>query len=533
MIHLTAMYFNYFYQTPKYLLKGDYISYAIFLIIIVFSLPTLSIAGEYFVRKSLDLPHRITSYTNLLILIDNLSTTIITAICFCGVSVIILFRKWMKGNEILLKSEINSLKRFFELEQSNNPNIRYYIYVKGNISNIFVFPMLFMSLVQCIVADSSLVELLFNLQDETLSFICKSDNNKPLDKEALFLIRQRLELQYPDKYHIHRHLILQTVILAISVSIFFDAPDKLNLSLNRFYGWFSYYLFLNMLVYVNVYILFHRFLAKNKVIGYVISVILFTVFSMFVMTILQNLFYDIAVSHQQPSGMAIFLSITSSICTIFLFLGGISTLMLFKQWITDKQNISNLQVITFRSELGFLKSQINPHFLFNMINNANIMVDEDPKMTSHILKKLDDMLQYQFNNSTRDKASLKADIAFLTDFLDLEKVRRDHFEHAITVEGNIEDIEVPPLLFIPFVENAVKHNMGTNHSYVQIKYRMKNNRLLFECKNSKPLKPVKRGIGGLGLMNIKRRLALLFENNYTLDIVETETTYTVNLELTL
>lgn len=117
MIHLTAMYFNYFYQTPKYLLKGDYISYAIFLIIIVFSLPTLSIAGEYFVRKSLDLPHRITSYTNLLILIDNLSTTIITAICFCGVSVIILFRKWMEGNEEVsrmerehMKSELNKLK---------------------------------------------------------------------------------------------------------------------------------------------------------------------------------------------------------------------------------------------------------------------------------------------------------------------------------------------------------------------------------------------------------------------------------------
>lgn len=282
MIHLTAMYFNYFYQTPKYLLKGDYISYAIFLIIIVFSLPTLSIAGEYFVRKSLNLPHRITSYTNPLILIDNLSTTIITAICFCGVSVIILFRKWMKGNEevsrmerehmkselnklkgqiapaflsktlrnasslveskpqqtsnmlmqlgqllryqlydcnrerILLKSEINSLKRFFELEQSNNPNIRYYIYVKGNISNIFVFPMLFMSLVQCIVADSSLVELLFNLQDETLSFICKSDNNQPLDKDALFLIRQRLELQYPDKYS--WNINMETIEINIDIS---------------------------------------------------------------------------------------------------------------------------------------------------------------------------------------------------------------------------------------------------------------------------------------------------------------------------
>lgn len=117
---------------------------------------------------------------------------------------------------ILLKSEINSLKRFFELEQSNNPNIRYYIYVKGNISNIFVFPMLFMSLVQCIVADSSLVELLFNLQDETLSFICKSDNNQPLDKDALFLIRQRLELQYPDKYS--WNINMETIEINIDIS---------------------------------------------------------------------------------------------------------------------------------------------------------------------------------------------------------------------------------------------------------------------------------------------------------------------------
>lgn len=266
MVYLIAMYLNYFYLTPRYLLKGNYISYALFLIIIVFSLPTLSITGEYFVHKSLDLPHRITSYTNPLILIDNLSTTILTAICFCGVSVIMLFRKWMKGNEevdrmegehvkselnklkgqiapaflsktlrnasslvkskpqqtsdmlmrlgqllryqlydcnrerILLKSEINSLKRFFELEQSNNPDIRYYIHIEGNINNTFVSPMLFMSLIQCIIADSSLVELLFKLQDETLSFICKSDNNKPLDRDALSLIRQRLELQYPDKH---------------------------------------------------------------------------------------------------------------------------------------------------------------------------------------------------------------------------------------------------------------------------------------------------------------------------------------------
>ena len=283
-----------------------------------------------------------------------------------------------------------------------------------------------------------------------------------------------------DKYHIHRHIILQVVILAISVSIFFDAPDKLNISLNRFYGWISYFLFLNMLVYVNVYVLFPRFLAKNKVFAYTISVVLFTIFALFIMVILQELFYDIAVTHQQPSGVAIFLSIASSMCTILLFLGGISTLMLFKQWIISNRNINNLQIATSQSELNFLKSQINPHFLFNMINNANIMVDEDPKIASRILDKLDDMLQYQFNDSTQDKVLLKADIAFLSDFLDLEKVRRDHFEYTVTVEGNINDVEVPPLLFIPFVENAVKHNLDTNKSYVHLNFRLEDGRLFFE-----------------------------------------------------
>ena len=332
---------------------------------------------------------------------------------------------------------------------------------------------------------------------------------------------------------IHRHLVLQAVILAISFGVFFDAPDKLNLSLNRFYGWIGYYLFLSMLVYVNAYVLFPCFLAKNKVLGYVISVVLFTVFSMFIMTVLQDLFYDIAVSHGEPSGMAVFLSIASSVCTLFLFLGGISMLLLFKQWTIGRRNIGNLRVATSQSELYFLKSQINPHFLFNMINNANIMVDEDPKMASHILRKLDDMLQYQFNDSTRERVSLKADIAFLTDFLDLEKVRRDRFEYSITVEGNPEYIQVPPLLFIPFVENAIKHNRDANSSYVQIKYRTANDRLLFECENSKPPKPIKRDVGGLGLANIKRRLALLFGNDYVYDIVETETTYKVNLQIPL
>lgn len=265
--YLVAMYFNYFYLTPKLLLKGKYIAYTIALCAIVLLLPTLSIVGEYGVRNALDLPHRITSYTNPLILIDNLSATVITAVCFCGISAIILFREWMTGNQqvarlerehikselnklkgqiapaflsktlrnasssaelepqkasdmlmqlsqllryqlydagrdrILLKSEINFLTQFIELEQKTNPTIQYRIHIEGDINNTFVAPMLFISLIQYIITDSSLLDLFFKLEeDRTLTFVCKTDAEMSLNNDRFSLVKQRLELQYPDKY---------------------------------------------------------------------------------------------------------------------------------------------------------------------------------------------------------------------------------------------------------------------------------------------------------------------------------------------
>lgn len=279
--YLIAMYFNYFYLTPELLLKGKYIAYTITLYIIVLLLATLSIAGEYWVRNMLGLTHRITSYVNPLILIDNLSGSVITAICFCGISVIMLFHKWMTGNQhiaqlerehiqselnklkgqiapaflsktlrnasasaelepqktsgmlmqlaqllryqlydagrdkILLKSEINFLTRFIRLEQKNNPDIHYCIHTEGDINNMFVAPMLFISLVQCIITDNSMLDLSFRIGSRTLTFICKTDGKKPLNEDIFSLVRQRLELQYPNKYV----LILSPEMIELKINI--------------------------------------------------------------------------------------------------------------------------------------------------------------------------------------------------------------------------------------------------------------------------------------------------------------------------
>lgn len=281
-LYLAAMYFNFFYLTPKFLLKGKYTVYAIALCILVFLLPTLSIAGEYWVRNGFGLPHRITSYTNPLIWIDNLSASVITTICFCGVSVIMLFGKWMKGSQqvarlekehiqselnklkgqitpaflsktlrnasalavtepqktsamlmqlgqllryqlydagrerILLKSEIDFLTKYMALEQSNHPGIRYHIHTDGDMNAIFVAPMLFISLVQCVVTDSSMLDLLFTLRNDTLTFSCKSDGKKPFDTDAFSAVKQRLELQYPEKYTLTVHPATAELIINIA-----------------------------------------------------------------------------------------------------------------------------------------------------------------------------------------------------------------------------------------------------------------------------------------------------------------------------
>lgn len=336
------------------------------------------------------------------------------------------------------------------------------------------------------------------------------------------------------KYHTLRHVLLQLVILLIAIGNFFDAPDKLNLTADRLYSGLGYFAFLNMLVYFNAYVLFPRLLAKRKIFSYALTVTGFTLFALVIMMILQTLFYDVAAIHQEEtSAVAIFLSIASSLLAIFLFLGGITAILLFKQSVISQQRIHNLRKATSESELMFLKSQINPHFLFNMLNNANILIEEDPGMASYILLRLDELLRYQLNDSLQDKVNLKAEIQFLTNFLELEKTRRDNFSYRISQEGEMNDVEIAPLLFIPFVENAVKYNVtGNNQAYVNLSFCLQGGKLSFSCENPIGINTVTRKEkGGLGLTNIRRRLELLFGDDYLLKQTQTDEIYTVHLEL--
>lgn len=142
---------------------------------------------------------------------------------------------------------------------------------------------------------------------------------------------------------------------------------------------------------------------------------------------------------------------------------------LFQRWVFDSCRINEMEKRRLQSELDQLKNQINPHFLFNMLNNASVLTHKDPEKASQVLMKLSDLLRYQLYDSMRDKVLLTSDIHFLTNLLELEKIRRDRFEYMVSREGNISSIMIPPFLFVIFVENAVKHNLDAyNASFVQL-----------------------------------------------------------------
>ncbi|MBE9600007.1 sensor histidine kinase [Pedobacter sp. MC2016-24] len=295
------------------------------------------------------------------------------------------------------------------------------------------------------------------------------------------------------------------------------------------------FFFTLLLISLNLYVLIPVYLFKGRYLHYVFWVFVVIVCSFILYTILKAQLPELRIKpvKQDDDGyMADFLSLSMILCILCAATSG---LKLFQRWIKDNYRIVQLENIRMHTEMDFLKNQINPHFLFNMLNNSQVLIQTDPDRASEILIKLSDLLRYQLYDSGRQQVLLSADIRFLIHFLSLEKIRRDYFEFQVQQEGTEQAVLLPPLLFIPFVENAVKHNIqSVEGAFVQLSFKLIGRSLIFECRNPKPLSGhTLAEKGGLGLPNVKRRLELLYPGKYQLQLKEEPALYTVHLKLSL
>jgi sensor histidine kinase YesM len=330
------------------------------------------------------------------------------------------------------------------------------------------------------------------------------------------------------KFRIHRHL----AFILLLITLLLNAKDALTEPANTYIKIVAFFV-LSALFYVNMYYLIPRFIFRERYFAYGLWIVGLLVITMAIVFIaryyLQHFGSDVI---QSPSNVSKAVGISVSFCTT---IAAIVAVKLFQRSIVMSQRLNALETATMHSELEQLKNQINPHFLFNTLNNVNVLTQTDPTKASQILIRLSDLLHYQLYDSTMSRVLLTADIRFIEDFLNLEKIRRDVFDFDINLKGDLSGVLVPPLLFITFVENAVKHNLdAVNPSYVYISFELKENVLCFNCLNSKPVtSPSLNKKGGLGLANVKRRMELLFPNRHHLYIDDKKDQFNVELKLNI
>ncbi len=279
-------------------------------------------------------------------------------------------------------------------------------------------------------------------------------------------------------------------------------------------------------VYINLYILFPKFFLKNKIPTYLVLTFLTLFLNSFIIVLSDWSYYD---DLQDIATMMIGVIITTT--PILAMAVGIK---IFKNYIHTQDRVNELETTNLKTELEFLKNQMNPHFLFNSLNNIYVQSRKRPTEAPDSILQLSDLLRYQLYDCSQEKVPLTSEIKYIDNYLKLDALRKNGQAVNMEVLGNPNGQQVAPFLFIPFVENAVKHGIGTDTTaFLNIKFEVAPKNLEFTIENSKPKLPITHEDGGIGLANVQRRLELLYPDRHDLNIKDSEKTYEVNLSLEL
>ena len=196
------------------------------------------------------------------------------------------------------------------------------------------------------------------------------------------------------------------------------------------------------------------------------------------------------------------------------------------QKIIDQRNLEQ--------QMEYLKYQVNPHFFMNTLNNIHALVDIDPERAKTTIVELSKMMRHILYEGSKKLIPLTREVEFLNLYVQLMRLRYTRKVHInVDVPPQLPELKLPPLMLIIFVENAFKHGISyREESFIDIKVRVENKRLLFSCCNSKPTQVQRTNEkGGMGLQNVRQRLELLYDDDYTLDISDGEKTYEVKLDI--
>jgi sensor histidine kinase YesM len=299
------------------------------------------------------------------------------------------------------------------------------------------------------------------------------------------------------------------------------------------YGW-PRQVFMAMYFYANYFLLIPYFLLKRKILQYSLLVI-----AGFFLTCLLNatyiyLAYDLT-THRFPFKFWWWFNFT--IYPAIITFGLSSTIRITNEWFKNDRKRKEMEAEKLASELAFLKSQINPHFLFNILNGICSLARKKSDDTEDSIIRLASIMRYMLEDSKSEKVSLEKELTYLQSFIDLQKMRiGSEVKIIFSREGDPGPHQIEPLLLIPFVENAFKHGVSyMESSVIEVLASITGSALRFRVENKIPggQEPSADQVSGVGLKNVTRRLELLYPGKHHLHISNDGKRYIVELNLQL
>lgn len=333
------------------------------------------------------------------------------------------------------------------------------------------------------------------------------------------------------------HSIFWLLLLLVLVAISLSGRKFTTMDLIYSYGLFSV---LNISsFYINYIFLIPELIQKRKKYWFFMIA--------FLLLIAGNVLFKTVVAVLNPDDLLHFIKKDGSTGTIsvneFIFSSTFSSgfilvcsciIKFSVDWFSNERIQSSLESEKKDMELQFLKSQLNPHFLFNSLNNIYSLAYQKSEKTADAILKLSEIMRYMIYESNDSWVDLSKEVEYVTSFVELQKLRfKDGASIVITINGEIDGQKIVPLILISFVENAFKHGVA-NDPTDPIKINIiANQKILHFSVSNKKSTTNKDAMGGVGLNNVERRLQLLYPDRYKLNIVNSATHYTTELMLDL
>jgi sensor histidine kinase YesM len=286
-----------------------------------------------------------------------------------------------------------------------------------------------------------------------------------------------------------------------------------------------------IIIYGNILFLYPRFYQKGKIRAYVLAVILFLtatgLLRGYSIIVLDNIFIP---EHPRPLGFVLLIYYISAGVLVFILS------LIFRvaiAYFTLKQQAEKVMLEKSRAELNLLKSQVQPHFLFNTLNNIYYEAFRESPYTASLIERLSDIMRYFVDESPKDTVSIGTEVDFIENYISLEKIRIRHEVDIQFIRKFEPDLRIPPMLFMTFVENIFKHgiNKSSLKNRIEISLLQENGYLIFLTRNKIFDRKGKNESSGFGIENLRKRLGLLYPMDFELNVGEKDNFFMAVLKI--